>query len=383
MAYPFEQHLRDIDQKISVKNCDRQAYTMMYDDVRDTLLGRMCVVSETFKKLYKGHTLFGSYPNSVRIIKPNEFDVFFELETPYNDELYIESDEYRPGFVKLDFEDVMEELYNDENLSYVYDEFADNLLDRNDYLKRTNLQWWIHDIIEEVFIRFGKIVHGRTTMELEYQKSSVAHTVKVRDLYSSRNISIDFVPAYPIGRPSWLRKRNFYPFVGCSENFFAVPKSFNATPKGRSGQSLTFLLVNPSAEYELLLGKQHLKVALRLLKSLRNCYRDDLRRLKSYFLVAMFLWQIRKRPESFWEQPINIVFLEMLEVLTEHFQKGVLRYFWCPDLNLLDILKPTEIAEYADTLSSINNTLQSYIYQPNLSLERCETHFQLPDSDSD
>uniref|UniRef100_A0A1A9VCV9 Mab-21 domain-containing protein n=1 Tax=Glossina austeni TaxID=7395 RepID=A0A1A9VCV9_GLOAU len=304
MGYPFENHLQLIDHINSVKNCDRQSYTTMYNTVRDALLGRMCLVNATFEKLYKG-----SYPNNVRIRKPNEFDVLFVLEVPHSDELLIESDEYRPGFVNLNFDDVMEELANDEHLSYVYDELEENLLDRNIYLKRTNLQWWIHDIIEEVFERFGDRIGG---MEVEYQKSSVAHTMYVNDgrLLFPKRISIDFVPAIQFGRASWLQKRNFYPFVGCSGTFYAVPKSFNATPKGRRGHSLTFLLVNPIAEYKLLLGKQNLKVALRLLKALRDCYRPSLRRLKSYFLVTMFLWQIRKRSESFWDEPVDIIFLE-------------------------------------------------------------------------
>lgn len=353
----------------------------MYETVRDTLLGRMCVVNATFNKLYKGHCLFGSYPNNVRIRKPKEFDVLFVLEVPHSDELFIDSDEYRPGFVNLDFDDVMEELANDEHLSYVYDEFEENLLDNNNYLKRTNLQWWIHDIIEEVFEQFGNRLDG---MEVEYQKSCVAHTIYVDGGYNfnGKRISIDFVPAIQFGKAGWLWNRNFYPFVGCSGTFYAVPKPFNATPRGTKGHSLTFLLVNPRAEYKILLGKQNLKVALRLLKALRDRYRHYLRRLKSYFLVTMFLWQIKKRPESFWDEPVGIIFLEMLEVLTEHFQNGELRYFWCAHLNLLDILKPKEITDYAETLSSINNTLQTYLCQPNLSFGRCASHFKLADSDS-
>lgn len=65
MSPPFENHLRKINELITIEDKDRKPYTDVYNKIRDTLLNGMCKVDSPFRKMYKGYRLCGKCRDSV------------------------------------------------------------------------------------------------------------------------------------------------------------------------------------------------------------------------------------------------------------------------------------------------------------------------------
>uniref|UniRef100_A0A1A9VQH3 Mab-21 domain-containing protein n=1 Tax=Glossina austeni TaxID=7395 RepID=A0A1A9VQH3_GLOAU len=167
---------------------------------------------------------------------------------------------------------------------------------------------------------------------LKYLKRGVAHTIYATDAeHPHFSFSIDFVPAIQIEKViPFINKGDTYPW-------YAIPKPFKG--KHTSCPANTFQLVNPDMEHKLLLDKQHLKVVYRLLKSLRDRYKLD--KLKGAFLTSMFLWEIEKRSENFWQKPISELFLE------DHLRK----------INELITIEDKDRKPYTDAYNEIRDTL--------------------------
>uniref|UniRef100_A0A1B0GBQ0 Uncharacterized protein n=1 Tax=Glossina morsitans morsitans TaxID=37546 RepID=A0A1B0GBQ0_GLOMM len=365
MSPPFENHLRKINELITIEDKDRKPYTDVYNKIRDTLLNGMCKVDSPFRKMYKGYRLCGSYMHNVRLKKPNEFDVLFILCIPNGDELTISKDEKRPGFIKLGLGNVFPKLSVDMKL------ILNELVTGSERLLiRTALQMWLCRTIKDVLKRIeNRIQTDGRYLQLTYFKTGVAHTIHARDVKNPHfSISIDFIPAIAIKKVFELANES-----DVHSYSYAVPKPFKGKYLNCPGNS--FQLVNPDMEHKLLMGKQHLKVVYRLLKSLRDRHRLD--RLKSVFFTSMFLWEIEKRPRNFWHKPIGEIFLEMLKVLKVRFQTRNFLYFWSPEHNLIDILTDDEMADYAEILNTIFCTFKTYPDQQSLTFHICARHFQI------
>uniref|UniRef100_A0A1A9VQH4 Mab-21 domain-containing protein n=1 Tax=Glossina austeni TaxID=7395 RepID=A0A1A9VQH4_GLOAU len=364
MSPPFENHLRKINELITIEDKDRKPYTDVYNKIRDTLLNGMCKVDSPFRQMYKGYRLCGSYMHNVRLKKPNEFDVLFILSIPNGDKLTISKDKKRPGFIKLGLGNIFPKLSVDMKL------ILNELVTASERLLiRTALQMWLCRIIKNVLKRIeNRIQTDGRHLQLKYLKTGVAHTIHARDVKNPHfSISIDFIPAIAIKKVVELANE-------CDvHSLYAVPKPFKGKYLNCPGNS--FQLVNPDMEHKLLMGKQHLKVVYRLLKSLRDRHRLD--RLKSVFFTSMFLWEIEKRPHNFWHKPIGEIFLEMLKVLKVRFQTRNFPYFWSPEHNLIDILTDNEMADYAEILNTIFCTFKTYPDQQSLTFHICARHFQI------
>uniref|UniRef100_A0A1B0GBQ1 Uncharacterized protein n=1 Tax=Glossina morsitans morsitans TaxID=37546 RepID=A0A1B0GBQ1_GLOMM len=369
MSQSFENHLRKINELITIEDKDRKPYTDAYNEIRDTLLNGMCEMSAAFGQMYKGYRLFGSYMHNVRLGKPDEFDVLFILKIPFGEKLKVSMDKKRPGLVKLRYGGNLDKSPLNENLRLVINELINVNGRRRKPLRRTVLQMWISNIIKNVLEKIGNRVQADgKCLVLKYSKRGVAHTIYATDVEEPHfSFSIDFVPAIQIeGVIPFINKGATYPW-------YAIPKPFKGKYLDSPGNS--FQLVNPDMEHKLLLDKQHLKVVYRLLKSLRDHYKLD--KLKGAFLTSMFLWEIEKRSENFWQEPINEVFLEMLEVLKIRFETRDLPYFWSSSHNLMDNLNDDEIADYAVVLNIVYWTLESYPEQAALTFQACARHFQI------
>uniref|UniRef100_W8C5K8 Uncharacterized protein n=1 Tax=Ceratitis capitata TaxID=7213 RepID=W8C5K8_CERCA len=370
---PYEGYLLEIAQAITVRDEDRQLYTADFEIIRNHILNGMCKVDNVFNIIYRGTSLFGSYSNNVRIKYPSEFDVIFKLSVPFSKYINVEEDEDRPGYVNLDFEDVMEEMYECNGYTDAYNRFVDLVDTNNNYLRRSNLQRWLKDVMETCLDTFGNQVRGKWghLYTLIYSKRGLAHTIYAK--CSKHSISIDFVPGICFGPTEWMQLPHSRKFKHKCDQWFAVPKPTSG-PKGT--RRYAFMVCNPKVEHDLLLGRQNLKVVFRLLKSLRNAY--GMYRLKSYFLTTAFLWEIQIQSDRFWHNPLHILLEHMLETLASDFADGSLPYFWNKDLNLLDILSDDDIDELAYKLGRAHETLRQYKFEPNLSKKRCLTHFELP-----
>ncbi|XP_065369001.1 cyclic GMP-AMP synthase-like receptor 1 [Calliphora vicina] len=363
----FKDHLQRIHQEIAIKDEDRQPYTEMYNTIRDWLLDEMCKADPMFNKMYKGTSLFGSYPNRVRIIKPSEFDVFILMDLPF--EFTVETHPKRPGFIHISSMK-WENCATDSKTETLYKGlFGYN---KKSVLNRNKLKRWIKNIIKKVLSSRPQPI-GYT---IKYTCCSVAHQIYVRDERAPyKTISIDFVPAIR------MPKEYMKPLVGKNaclkdeyyETFVAIPKCLEGCGP-RTSRKLTFQLVNPVAERDIIWDKQNLKVIYRLLKSLRNQYK--LPRLKSYFLTAVFLQQVTKCNDEFWQQSVSYIFLYMLDKMIVYFQQGDLPYYWVSGFNLLSILRPEEIGDYTDILTAAYNDLKKLEHQNSVSYAVMAEHFK-------
>lgn len=211
-------------------------------------------------------------------------------------------DKKRPGFVKFDLSEYMEDLENNPGYDFVFEKFQNDLCDwNNSYLRRTSVKAWFSDMIDYVLKKYS---HG--AYELYYDKRGLAHTIKATERkYPHNKISIDFVPAFKLENVKNMHYRSYPPYSSKQiyNRFYAVPKPFGGS------NTYSFQMVNPVAERKLLWNKQNLKIVFRLMKSFRNCY--GLQRIKSYFLTTVFLWQIRRRKTNFWKRPVAEIFVHV------------------------------------------------------------------------
>uniref|UniRef100_A0A1A9WQI4 Mab-21 domain-containing protein n=1 Tax=Glossina brevipalpis TaxID=37001 RepID=A0A1A9WQI4_9MUSC len=157
-------------------------------------------------------------------------------------------------------------------------------------------------------------------------------------------------------------------------SWYAVPNPLKNKRLDCPGNS--FQLINPNMEDERLsVGSLHVGVVYRLVKSLRD--RNQIRKLTNTFLVSIFLWETKKRPDNFWQKPISEVFLEILKVLLTHIQTRKLPYFWNPEHNLIHTLEDEEVASYATALDLLFCLLQAYRDQSSLAFHDCARLFRL------
>lgn len=239
--------------------------------------------------------LAGSYPNGVRLVKPKEFDVLVTLKFPF--EIQLSRDPNRCGFVRLQIKNAVKNLSKNQEYKEVYAEFIQLFDARKGFLRRDKFQTWIHDIIQKVIDN-----QPASKYDISFEKHAVAQNIYVRDKSDqSKRISIDFVPAISICASKSIRRRNLPSEL--YEHVFAVPKSGDKKPE--STNYYTFMIENVMAERELLWDKQNLKIAYRLLKSMRDRYKMN--RFKSAFLTHLFLWAVDDWPENFWNKPVTTI----------------------------------------------------------------------------
>ncbi|XP_046811156.1 uncharacterized protein LOC111678137 [Lucilia cuprina] len=363
----FNDHLQEIHNKISIKDDDRRPYTEMYDNVRNWLMKEMCNADPVFKEIYKGTTLFGSYLNRVRIVTPSEFDVFILLDLPFD--FNVTTHPERPGFVQISSDKWKCYDTSSKNKKKFRGMFRQHTIKG---LNRNKLQRWIMGIIEHV-LSHAPMPAG---YNIKHTRCLVAQNIYVQEKqWPYKTISIDFVPAIimpeeymkPLVRKRVCVKPKYY------KTFLAIPKPLmGCGPKG--SRRLTFQLVNPTAECDIIWNKQNLKVVYRLLKSLRNQY--GLNRLKSYFLTAVFLQQVNKCTDKFWQQSIGDIFIFILDKLIVYFDQANMPYYWVSGFNLLSILKPEEITEYADILTEVYNDLYKLAGENYVTYSQVLKHFK-------
>nr|XP_036219019.1 uncharacterized protein LOC106622827 [Bactrocera oleae]XP_036219020.1 uncharacterized protein LOC106622827 [Bactrocera oleae] len=262
MAPVVETYLQDIAQKITIRDEDRPVYTKDFDIIRDHILNGMCEVDNVFNILYKGPSLFGSYSNNVRIKYPNEFDVIFKLSMPYSSYINVEEDEDRPGFVNLDFADIMEVLYNCNGYTDVYNQFYDLVDWNNHYLNRSSLQTWLKGVMEDCLDINGDRVRGNwgDIYTLIYTKRGLAHTIYAK--CAKRAISIDFVPGICFGTAEWIDVRHCRKFRNKCEQWYAVPKPTSGSQETRR---YAFMICNPKWS-TIFIGKSEFESSISSLK---------------------------------------------------------------------------------------------------------------------
>lgn len=73
----------------------------------------------------------------------------------------------------------------------------------------------------------------------------------------------------------------------------------------------------------------------------------------------------------------DFVSFKILNELTTYFRNRQLKYFWSPQHNLMDILKPDELAEYSKELQAVNQVFQSFHGKWGLTYDDCAKYFEV------
>uniref|UniRef100_A0A1B0A595 Mab-21 domain-containing protein n=1 Tax=Glossina pallidipes TaxID=7398 RepID=A0A1B0A595_GLOPL len=92
----------------------------------------------------------------------------------------------------------------------------------------------------------------------------------------------------------------------------------------------------------------------------------------------MFLWKVKEMKQNlrYWERPAGELFPEILNELTTYFRNRELKYFWSPQHNLMDILRPEELEKYSRKLQDVNQVFQSFHVKRGLTYDDCAKYFE-------
>ncbi|XP_039480522.1 uncharacterized protein LOC120444711 [Drosophila santomea] len=330
MGSTFEKYLEYMADKLYDTSNDDD-----FKSVRDYILRRIVMANDLLTSTFEVEYLdFGSralqIPNS-----DSDYDVMVVLKFPYFKDIFVRTDQHRPGMYHLDLKDVP------------YNSFtADNLLDNRCYLSRDKVQTLMQCILMNA--------HDRTvrSYRLRYRRGQNCHTIIAES--SKRTFCIDFVPAIKI---------HFDGF-----DCHAVPKE---APGPKRSNGCTFMRIHPANEmFYFKTGGKKIRDAVMLLKAM--CEAKNLPKIRKYHLVSLANALIEE--DNFEDSSLEYVFLDLLCDLADAFDNGHLPYF-LSDLNLLTNFNPNQLLSYSDALDSAYSTLKTYPGQDNLSFARCSWHF--------
>ncbi|XP_073848009.1 cyclic GMP-AMP synthase-like protein [Musca autumnalis] len=365
---PFNEHLHTIDETIGPNVSERNAYANLRQKFTAWLIKEMRRVDPVFNKLCIGVSQYPGNSERTGHCEPNAFEVICIFEFPFP--IHIGLDNDRPGFVHLDMYDVLNKMAFEE---YWDDTFIllSNLVDYNTaYLRRQKLNNWVSEVVEKALVSAHTFGY-----EVNCKQSRDEHGLVICEGHNpSKMLKIDVRPAVKFGKvnwmqrhPKWLYKTDYY------YNWYAFPVE-SYIPHPKHTRNYTFLLSNPMAENELLWSKEHLKMAFRLLCSIRDAY--DLYEIEDYMITNAMLWMLKKEyAESVVNWDLEDILIYMLSSLLDFFQNHYMPSFWVHNWNLLEMLDWVDVWSCVEDLGAIYNQLSSYPHQQNLSFGRTATHF--------
>ena len=93
----------------------------------------------------------------------------------------------------------------------------------------------------------------------------------------------------------------------------------------------------------------------------------------SYVLKIILLWQVEKKPTSYWdnEDVLDTFFMDLLTSLRKSFETRICPMYWNPSLNLLQGMKDDDFTFISDRLPYIRDNMVEAIADDWLELERC------------
>lgn len=84
MSYPHTRYLEESNSYITIKKDEKDLYFKHFNNVRDFILPEMKKINSFFDTICREPCLAGSMRDSIRVGKPNEFDLDIRLELPLN-----------------------------------------------------------------------------------------------------------------------------------------------------------------------------------------------------------------------------------------------------------------------------------------------------------
>ncbi|EDW48037.1 GM21642 [Drosophila sechellia] len=306
----------------------REPYTVHYNALRDRVYSKW-KESGVLGTLLKGSTLCGGYGDKLKVSMPDEFDLLIHLEFPENDKIIVKADASKKGNVILDMTKVMEIIGSQEHNKPVFD-LLQKIVNKKKQLLEDKLNSLLQSIMTQTLNKMGNQIEVADRISrLEYKKCGPAHTIFVK---GPCEYSVDFVPAIRLSAAQVVLAPEQRRHFGDTLYWDAIPKPMKPAKTDNASFRASFY----EAERSLLLGKQFLKPAIRLLKQNRNV--KNKANLKSYHIKTLFLWQVVQQDATYWSNSPKDIFIEMLGKLADSLaltpRKGKLPFFWDPKLDM-------------------------------------------------
>lgn len=229
---------------------------------------------------------------------------------PQHNFVQIVEDHTRPGYVWLDFENVLRNLENKTKLKSVKLLQTLGKFVKNKYLESPLLNDWLKEVISKSLKELKYSVNG---FQLVYEYRRTAHKIKATK--GNKEINIDFVPVFKFVKRDWICSKPLPALK--TKHWMAVPKQPVDNISNQTTANYTFIICCSTIERGILYDCNLLKDAIRLLKSLRDRY--ELKALNSYFIKTVFLLEIEKVPKYYWSSKVSDIFLEVINLYSKHY----------------------------------------------------------------
>ncbi|XP_017042562.1 uncharacterized protein LOC108089002 [Drosophila ficusphila] len=310
----FATHLQKILEKLLISDKSRSEYTKDAEEIQNYVIEELKGVDTTFRDVFDGLSLGGSYLDRVKLNVPDEFDLHMKLKFPFS---------IRPNFYGND--------------AFVFLE-VNSAISQSQRVHRILLQDWLRDAFHKVFKPNLMVTTSSARVyRLNYtlEGYGCAHTIEA--VCGSRTISFDLVPAFEFSGKQWplavppvpTQIRDDWPW-------FAIPQKKG---KAKYKSKTSFMVCAPHWEREIMKGSDNLKNVLRLMKGLRDAHVSNLPHLSSYMLKSVLLHRIGSVD---WQRDLGTLLVEMWGHLVDHLRAGRLDFFLARGHNVLSRMNNDE-----------------------------------------
>lgn len=318
---------------ISLNDSDYANYAEHLKTVLTKLVQLMKKSDALFNSLYLKEHFAGSYPDGLKIGKPEEYDMNMIIRLPV-DHSKLEFETCTPSFIMIKGQKAFNEgsSLSTDLLRWVDDE---------GYLLQTKFRDWMESVLTKAFdglpfhessggntrcLKVGKQDGEEQEYKIGYKKSGPAMTVKVVTP-DNLSIDVDLVPAFQFGPPIWPDSVLPLPKNCNKKSWMVIPKPKKLkefeTPGPNDAREwrMSFL----DQEREILNGTGTVKPTIKLLKKLRDSTKF---KLSSYAIKTVVLMEMQTQNSEFWKNRGTYIFLFMLHRLTEHIRTGHIPFYW-------------------------------------------------------
>lgn len=336
----LEDNLENVLQRInrefiSLSDNEIRRNNAILQQLLELITTKMKQTSTLFNSLYTRTFYGGSFFDGLRVGQPDEFDLDLLLTIP---KLVVIDQKLAnvPGYVTLQLD--LTNLFKQADLKERY-KGLDKLLDDKNYLDNDKVRQWMEGVVNLTLNKFETSQKGTYRFDIrggvlygKMRKSGPAFTLKINGTVGGTtiNLDIDLVPCFELTKEYWPQSPPFTKNSSSKPNFFIVPKPIKDTgPVNHRNWRLSF----QEQERVLINSKASLKPSIRLLKKLRDSL--QFKKIASYYIKTVALWEIEKRESSFWNTSLNCIFMTLLRSFAEMLEKGEINYYWNKKNNLI------------------------------------------------
>ncbi|KAM3966789.1 cyclic GMP-AMP synthase-like receptor [Aphomia sociella] len=351
--------LHDINRKyVRIKKREKTYNNTIVRAVLQEVLEKMRAHDPLFNSMKPRLAYLGSYYDGLRVGHATEFDINIVLKLPIN---------YKK--IKLDATE-MENAYTSVIMPSEFRRLCLNPLTADKGFKETEY-WcdksyrlsvkkflsWVQSVVDTALSRFPKdndkylITINNKVYKIISKLSGPANTITLID--NDVVIDIDLVPTFAFEYPKVPNNSQVY----FSDEVFQKIRQYFIVPKPTDDE-YGWRLAFPYQELFIMTGKNNLKSVVKLIKLLRDV--QGFYKLSSYYIKTVFLWEVSRKPVTFWEKPLSYLVIYMLKELRDQLKIRTVDNYWSPDHNLLEMIKYETCQNWCNRLTVIINEIEKH-----------------------